>query len=109
MIVVTAPAGPRRITEASSIPESMLASYVSGLSFDQCLVIGELVETELYRRGFRRVKYGGRVYQFIESKVVADLVRSEVDLSDIVASMEEARWMAEMDGEPGEKTLLHFY
>ena len=50
------------------------------------------VEAESRRRGYDRLRVGGRIYCALEAVVVADVVNRELDLGANFAQIQEAKW-----------------
>jgi hypothetical protein len=69
-----------------------LAAFTAGLSLRDCQVIDHIVASECLRRGWGRQPIGSRKYSAVEAAVVADICVFALDLWEIGAQMEEARW-----------------
>lgn len=81
---------------APMLGESEIAEFCAALSFRECATIDEIVAVELRRRGFWRVPFGSRIYRAVEAIVCADIQKRELDLWEIAASIEEAKWEQNM-------------
>ncbi|RYX84219.1 hypothetical protein EON83_11020 [bacterium] len=72
-------------------PDEMSA-FSSRLSMGDCQTIDCIVEAECRRRGFFRTCIGTPRYKAVEACVVADVVALELDLWEIGAQIQEAKW-----------------
>ncbi len=69
-----------------------MQAFSSRLSLRECQTVDQIVAAEAVRRGFGRPHIGGRIYCALEEVVVTDVIALELDLSEIGAQIEEARW-----------------
>jgi hypothetical protein len=72
--------------------DAEMRDFTARLSLRECATVCDIVACELARRGLRRVQVGGRFYCAVEARICADLIAREVDLSEVAAQIEEARW-----------------
>lgn len=77
---------------APSASDDEMRAFTAAHSVRECATVTEIVAIELMRRGLHRVRTGGRFYCAIEARIVAQLIAREVDLGEIAAQIEEARW-----------------
>lgn len=68
--------------------ESVLAKQSEREAFTVCAI----VHGELCRRGYRAVSPGGPLWNATVERVVSDVVGLGLDLAEIGAQIEEARW-----------------
>lgn len=74
-----------------------MARWTRAASNAQLRVVAAMIDAQLRRYGFRFAVAGGRIYGAAEARVVADVVGLGLDLWEISAQIEEAKWET---GEP---------
>ena len=77
---------------APLLDDSCTRDFTARLSPRECSVIAALVEGELRRVGLWHARVGGRFYCAAEERVIADVVAFELDLCEIGAQLDEARF-----------------
>lgn len=88
---------PRPLVWPTSSPAPLLdadtlRSVVAAHSFRDSITVCAMVGGELRRRGYHRAPAGGRLWNAAEERVLSDVVGLELDLSEIAAQIEEAKW-----------------
>lgn len=77
---------------APLLDEGRLHEAVSNHSFKESATICVLVDCELKRRGYYRAQAGGHIWNAAEARVVSDVVAFGLDLWELAAQIEEARY-----------------
>ena len=77
------------------LEEKKRADFVRGLNERDCLTLTAMVDAQLRSRGLRFCRAGSRLWIACESRVISDVVALGIDLWEIAAQIEEARWNAE--------------
>ena len=95
MIYVSVTLAPRKV--APSFSQAELRAFTDGLSVGQCATVVEIVAGELRRRGFWRVSMGSRIWCAVEALVCYDIVARGLDLDEIGAEIERAKWEAQWE------------
>ena len=71
-----------------------LADFTCGLTDSDCRTIAAMVDCQLRARGLRFCQAGSRLWCACEARVVSDVVMLGLDLWEIAAQIEEAKWDA---------------
>ncbi len=95
MIHVSVALAPRKV--APSLSPIELRLFTDGLTLRQCATVTEIVAGEMHRRGFRRVVVGNRIWRAVEALVCYDIVARGLDLDEIGAEIERAKWEAQWE------------
>lgn len=98
MIVVSMPPRPAKVKEGAQnrgallVSDEQLAEFTQTHDVTDCETVCVMVGEHLRRRGFRYAMPGSKPFNWMERRVVHDIVSQELDLSEIRGEIERARF-----------------